>query len=422
MPRVKARRLTTFSALGQHHFRVFWIGLLVSLSGNAIQLFALGWLVVQLAVRDGAPERASLYLGLVGLSRALPGLVLGLIGGVLVDRFDRRSFLFVTESCASVVAVVLAVLTLTDTVTLGWVLALSAVGSVTLSLGALLRQAIVPRLAGPEHLVSAVGLNSTAINLSSLIGPVLGGVLIGTVGIGGLMLVNAASYLAVLLSLLLVPAQPSLATEPRGGLLASIREGFAYVRATPFVRWQLFLFGAGVLLGRPYAELMPAFVHDALRLGAVELSWVIAAGGAGGLLATLVAASLGSVRGRGLVFIGATLGAGLSLGLFGAQHSLAAALVFVVPVAFTMILAATLSMTLIQVATPDHLRGRVIGLQMLIVQTGVPAGALLLGALGTVIGIDTAITVGGLALVLVGAFVLVRAPVLRGRQHREAIS
>jgi predicted MFS family arabinose efflux permease len=409
-----ARRVTTFSALGHRNFRVFWIGFLCSMTGTAMQTFAVGWLVVELAVRDGAPGRASLYLGFAGLARALPGFVLALVAGAVVDRTDQRSLLLVSESCALLAAAVLAALTLSDAVTVGWVLALSAIGSVTDSFEVLGRAAIFPRLARREDLVSAVGLNSTAVNLSSLLGPLLGGLLIGPMGIGALMLLNAVSYLTALLSLVLIPTQPSLSNGTRAGMLASIREGLAHVRGTPFVRWQLLLFGAGVLFGRPYAQLLPAFVHDALRLGAVELSWLAAAGGTGGLAATLVVASLGGARRRGLVFIAASFGSGLLLVLFGTQHVLGPALVLMAGVAFTMILAATLSMTLLQLSTPDHLRGRVMSVQTLIVQTGVPSGALLLGTLGSLVGIDVAMAAGGAALAIVSVLVLLCAPALRG--------
>src|SRR5262245_57084970 len=110
------RRVLLFGALRCRDFRVFWTGFLVSMTGNWMQLFALGWLVVELAVRDGTPERAPLYLGLVGFARLIPSLAVGLVAGAVADRVDRRTVLVVEEGCALVVAIVLAVLTLTDVI------------------------------------------------------------------------------------------------------------------------------------------------------------------------------------------------------------------------------------------------------------------------------------------------------------------
>lgn len=383
------------------------------MTGSWMQVFAVGWLVVQLAERDGVPERAPLYLGLVAFSRVVPGLVVGLVAGAVVDRADRRSVLLVEETCSLAVAVVLAALTISGAINVGWVILLSVVGATTTSFEILTRQAILPGLAGPDLLVSGVGLNSAAVNLSVLLGPLIGGLLLGPLSIGGLMLVNASTYLVALVALALIPAQPSPTTGPSQGMLASIGEGLAYVRQTPFVRWQLLLFTTGVLLGTPYQELLPAFVKDTLNAGSLELSWLAAAGGIGGLAATLVAASPRAVRRRGRAFILSSFAAGLALTVFGAQRSLSLSLVLLVAVGFTNIFVATLSMMVTQLTTPGHLRARVISVQVLVVNAGTPLGALLLGALGTAIGIDAALASGGAVFALVSIFVLARAPALR---------
>ena len=407
------RRVTAFSALRRRDFRVFWIGFLTSMSGSWMQVFAVGWLVVQLAEREGAPERAALYLGLVGFSRVVPGLVVGLVAGAVVDRADRRAVLVVEETCSLAVAVVLALLTISGEINLGWVMLLSVIGATATSFEVLTRQAILPGLAGPDLLVSAVGLNGAAVNLSALLGPLIGGLLLGPLGIGGLMLVNASTFLVALVALALIPAQPSPATGPSPGMLASIGEGLSFVRETPFVRWQLLLFTTGVVLGTPYQELLPAFVNDTLHAGSLELSWLAAAASVGGLAATVVAASPRAVRRRGRAFILSSLAAGVVLFLFGAQRSVALSLVLMVAVGFTNISVAVLSMMITQLTTPGHLRARVISVQVLLVNAGGPLGALMLGALGTAIGIHVALAAGGAALALVSIFVLARAPALR---------
>jgi MFS family permease len=408
-----SRRVRLFGALGARDFRVFWTGFLVSMTGNWMQMFALGWLVVELAVRDGAPERAALYLGLVGFARLIPTLAVGLLAGAVADRVDRRTVLVVEESCALVVAVVLAVLTLTDVITLGWVVGLSAVGAVTGTFENLTRNALLPGLVESERLVSAVAMNSMAVNLSVMLGPLLGGVFIAPLGIGGLLLVNAASFLASLVSLALIPARPIARDDgPPVGMVGSIRAGLSYVRETPFVRWQLVLLGTVTLLGYPLSQLLPAWVND-LHMGAAELSWLAAAEGAGGLLATLVAPLLGARGGSGSVFVTSSLFAGVGLVLFGVQHHVLTALVLVVVIGFMMVVAATLCMMITQLHTPDQLRGRVISVQALIVNAGIPGGTLLLGACGSLVGVGAAMSAAGALIVLASVVVLVRAPMLR---------
>jgi MFS family permease len=407
-----ARRVTTFSALGYRDFRVFWTGFLVSMTGNWMQVFALGWLVVELANRAGVPERAALYAGLVGFARLLPGLAVGLVAGAVADRVDRRALLVVEEISGLLTAVALAVSTLTDAVNLAWVIAFAAIGSVTSTFDSLGRQAILPGLAPARLLPSAVGLNSTGVNLSVLLGPLLGGLLIVPLGIGGLLLLNAGTYAIALWSLTLLPAQPKVDTGPQASVPASIRVGLAYVRDTPFVRWQLLLLATVTILGNPLSQLLPAWVND-LRMGAVELSWLAAAEGVGGLIATLVAPMAGARRGRGRVLIGSSFAVGGGLVLFGVQRHLVPAFALIVAVAFAMVVVATLSMMVAQLTTPAHLKGRVISVQQLIVQAGIPGGTLLLGACGSFIGVGASIAAAGVAVALVSIAIFVRAPLLR---------
>jgi predicted MFS family arabinose efflux permease len=148
-------------------------------------------------------------------------------------------------------------------------------------------------------------------------------------------------------------------------------------------------------------------------MGAVELSWLVAAEGVGGLIATLVAPKAGARRGRGRVLIGSSFAAGGGLVLFGVQRHLVPAFALIVAVAFAMVVVATLSMMVTQLTTPAHLKGRVISVQQLIVQAGIPGGTLLLGATGSLIGVGASIAAAGVAVALVSIAIFVRAPLLR---------
>jgi predicted MFS family arabinose efflux permease len=293
------------------------------------------------------------------------------------------------------------------------VLVIGGVTSATSCFGRLARQAILPGLVGSERLMSAVGLNSSAIGFSAIAGPAIGGLLIGAVGVDGVLLVHAAMCVAALWCLALVPAQRTAETGPRLGMVASIRPGLAFVRDRAFVRWQLFLLLAVTMFANPVRELLPAYVSDVLHSGAVELSWLAAAMGIGGLAATVVAVLVGARRGRGRVFVASSLGSGLVLVLFGAQRSLVPALVLVASVAFLMVAAAVLCTMIAQLTTPDLLLGRVIGVHHVVVEVGIAVGTLLLGAAGSVMGVGTAMTAAGVLLALAAALVWARAPQLR---------
>src|SRR5437588_10581702 len=200
-----------------------------------MQQFGLGWLVVQLAIQDGVPNLAPFYLGLTGLARALPGLAFGLFGGVVADRADRRRLLVVTQTSAAISAAVLGALTISGRINIVEIVLVSALNSIIFSFDAPTRQAMVPRLVSDRDLMSAIGLNSAAFNGATLVGPVVGGVLIIPFGVGGLMLINAFSYLAIVGALLLMRPQPGIAYRARLSLLQSTRQCASFIRAHPAV-------------------------------------------------------------------------------------------------------------------------------------------------------------------------------------------
>jgi MFS family permease len=405
-------RTSAIAALEYRDFRLFWIGLVVSNTGTWMQQFGLGWLVVQLAIRDGAPQLAPFYLGLVGLARAVPGLAFGLFGGVVADRADRRRLLIITQTSAAIVAAVLGALTIADRINIVEVVLLSALNSIIFSFDAPTRQAMVPRLVSDKELMSAIGLNSAAFNGATLVGPLIGGVLIIPFGVGGLMMINAFTYIAIVGALLLMRPQP--ATEPTRhlSLLESIREGLSFIRGDPVLRWVVALSIATALLTRPYIQLLPAEAQF-LGVGALELSWLLAASGSGALAGALVTASLGSWRRRGALLVGAALAHGTLLMVFGTQHTVLGAMLFVALTSLAVMVFLGMANTLMQTRTPDVLRGRVMSVHTMVFMGFMPLGQMLLGSLGTLAGINNAFLVGGVLVTLLAAYAALRVSALR---------
>src|SRR5437870_1072434 len=404
-------RTSAWSALEHRDFRLFWIGLVVSNVGTWMQQFGLGWLVVQLAIKDGSPQLAPFYLGLVGLARAVPGLAFGLFGGVVADRADRRRLLIMTQTSAAIVAGFLGVLTITDHINIVEVVLISALNSIIFSFDAPTRQAMVPRLVTDKELMSAIGLNSAAFNGATLVGPLVGGVLIIPFGVGGLMLINAISYLAVVAALLVIAPQP-IEVRTRLSMLASIREGLAYIRRDRVLRWVVLLTVTTALFTRPYIQLLPAEAQF-LGVGALELSWLLAASGVGALAGALVTASLGGWKRRGALLVGSALMHGLLLSVFAEQHSVLGAMVFIGLTSFAVMVFLGMANTLMQTRTPNHLRGRAMSVHTMVFMGFMPLGQMLLGSLGTVAGINTAFLAGGLVVVCVSVFAVLRAAALR---------
>ena len=425
---VEPGRTSALAALRYRDFRLFWFGLLVSNVGTWMQMFGQGYLVVLLAVRDGVPQLAPLYLGLVGLARAIPGLTLGLFGGALADRTDRRRLLLVTQSAAAVTAAFLATLTITNKINIVEILLLGALNSTIFAFDAPTRQSMVPRLVPERDLMSAIGLNSAAFNGPQIIGPVIGGLIFApfvarpTFGAGVLFYLNAISYLAVVFALTRMRPVPVIGRSGEVSLLDSIREGLAYVRQDVVSRWIIILAATTALFARPYIQLLPAVAHDVLHVGAVELSWMLAASGVGALTGALATAAIGGVTRRGAVLVAGSAVFGASLVGFSTQRVLPGVLPFLVLLGFSTMVFLGMANGLLQTRSPDHLRGRVMSLYTMVFLGLMPLGSLILGSLGSAIGIDAGLLAGGAVCTVVGLYAAARIAPLRqatGRPGRR---
>ena len=231
-------------------------------------------------------------------------------------------------------------------------------------------------------------------------------------GVGGLMLLNAVSYLAIVGALLLMRPQPVIEYGPRLSLLESIREGLSFIRHDPVLRWVVTLSVATALLTRPYIQLLPAEAQ-ALGVGAIELSWLLAASGSGALAGALLTASLGGWRRRGALLVAAAGAHGALLTVFGAQRTVLGALIFVGLTSLAVMVFMGMASTLMQTRTPDALRGRVMSVQTMVFIGFMPLGQMLLGSIGTVGGMNAAFEAGGIVVVLIAAYAAIRVSALR---------
>lgn len=408
--RLPPRQVSIFSSLRIRDFRLLWIGLLISNLGTWMQLTATGYFIAKLA---GDPHTASLYLGLQGLGRAIPVLLLSPVAGLVADTLPRRRTLYWTNTIMSLLALILAVFT-----TLGWMnilglILINAANSAAMSFDSPARQSWVPLMVPREYIGNAIGLNSVAFNAPAVIGPAVAGVLIASIGIAGSFYVNAVATMAVVVALIFMqPAPPSTSTrnEP---FLRSIAEGLRFLFNHKILGAIITVFIVTALLVRPYSSLLPAFVVNTLHANAKGLGIAIAATGIGGFAGALLTAYLGAREQRGVIWIvsAIVMSAGvLALG-FVWNLWLSLPVLFVIGTATLTFLGA--SNTLIQTLSPDEVRGRAISVYTMVALGFVPGGALIIGALGASISLHVGFIIVGAASAAVAAWFWLSRPVLR---------
>lgn len=417
-----AHRLALLTPLRHRDFALMWAGLLMTNSGTFMQQFVLGWLVVQIAIAEGHPGRGSLYLGIVAGARAVPGIVFGVVAGAVADRSDRRRLILRNQFWNLLVISALAGLSAAGRLTLPAIIVGTIALAVTSSFDAAVRSSVITRLIPREILPSGIGIHLIGSNLAMVFGPLVGGVLIGVIGVSGLLVLNALLCIPIFGALLAMRTEMSAARTAavRTPLAGSIREGFAYVWGDPVFRPLFVLLLLVALLGRPYQQLLPAFAHEKLHAGALQLSWLLAAAGIGSLLGSLLTSIVGSGRRLGTAVVAAAGAFGLLGLLFALQTQILPALVLMTAVGVGHFLHAGLHVTTYQARSPNHLIGRVIGASQMIPISVMPLGALILGTLGSTIGIGLALQIGCFALVLVAGVVLAVSPALR--THERAVA
>ncbi len=404
---LRAANRRTFASLRKHrNYRLFFSGQVVSVTGTWMQNVATAWLVLELT---GSP----VAVGLLALVQFLPFTLLSLPAGVLLDRLDARRTVIATQALSLVFAAALAGLTLGGAVELWHVYLITALRGTVLVLDNPGRQALTFQLVGRDELPNAVALNSTLFNAARVIGPAVGGVLVATVGVGTVFALNTVSFLAVLAGLLRM-RESELFPLARGedaapGLLGGTREALAYVRRTPAVSAILVAVLLVSMLAFNFHVLLPVLARETLGAGPEAFGILSAWFGAGALVGALAAAARG--RASLTIFLAGTAAFGAAQLVLAPLGSLAgaSAAVFVAGLAFTTWISnANASL---QLAVPDRLRGRVLGLYFLAFNGSMPFGGLLAGWLAATGGTSLAFAVAG-----AGALVatLLSLAVLRG--------
>jgi MFS transporter, DHA1 family, staphyloferrin A biosynthesis exporter len=383
----------TFSSLHYRNYRLLWAGTLVSQSGDWMDQMALNWLVYQIT-------GSAVALGVLNLCRFVPILLFTLVGGVVADRWPRRRLLFSTQAIAMILAFALAVLVSTGHVQL-WMVLIIAVGRGTMmSFNQPARQSLISELVPRSSLTNAIALNSATLNLTRVLGPAVGGVLIATVGISGAFYANGASFLAVLVSLLLMDI-PAAKARPSTGMVTDLLDGLRYLMGEPRLRSLVLFALVPMILGMPYLTMLSVFAQDILHAGGAGLSILTAATGIGALVGALVVAGA-VLRHRRRVMMFALVGFGASLILFSFSHWLWVSAAALVAAGLAQQIYMSLNNTLIQESVDDAYRGRVLS-TMFLNRGMVPLGSMVAGVGASLLGAPIAVGAMAALLVLVAA-------------------
>lgn len=391
-----------FAPLRERNFRLLWTGLLISQTGSWMQFIALGYLVDQLT-------KAPIYLGLLGLSQAVPRLMFAFLGGVAADRFNRRWVLMLTNFAMMGSAFLLAYLSYSDRVQVWHVLAIGAFNSFAQSFDNPARQSLVPMLVGDHQLISALSLTSMALNGSGIFGPSLGGVVIAIWGVKACFFLNAVSFIAVVIALLRMEFPPQQ-VEVRDSVAADIREGLKLLTKHSHLVALLSLVAVINFFGRPYVRLMPAVAREVLRVGPSGLGVLQAAPPVGTVLAVFIISGLGATVRHGKLMLIAAFITGVMVVLFGLSHWFAVSVVLLILAGTGTAVSNATANTLVQTSVQPAQRGRVMGLYNMVTFGMFSLGTLPIGALAGAIGVSYAIAIGGATAALLIAVLMITSP------------
>jgi MFS family permease len=382
----------TFRSLRKHrNYRLFFTGQVISVTGTWMQNIALAWFVIELT-------HSPVAVGVLAFCRFLPFTLFGLFAGVVADRFDNRRQVMATQTFAMVVSVALAGLAFSGEAALWEVYVLAALSGTALVFDAPGRHSLTYQMVGRDELPNAIALNSSLFNASRIIGPSVAGVLIAAVGVGVCFAINAFTFLAVLTGLALMRPKelfPVDRGDRRPTFLGGAREGLAYIRRTPQARLVLALVTVISTVGFNFHVILPVLAKHTLHAGPETFGILSASFGAGALVGALMAAALGRASWKAL--LAGTGGFSLLLLALAPQQSVLACAVLLLATGACFTLWTSNSQSILQLATPDALRGRVLGLYLFAFNGFAPIGSLFSGWLCDVGGTELALSVAGVA-------------------------
>ncbi|HEY6188478.1 MAG TPA: MFS transporter [Pyrinomonadaceae bacterium] len=379
---VSGNRRSSFNALRHSDFRLMWMGQFVSVTGSQMQLVAINWHVYLLT-------KSALALGAVGLVRVVPIILCSLLGGVVADAVDRKRLILATQVVMLASAGALALVTAGGLKSVWPIYLLTALSSAAVAFESPARQALLPALVPEEDFQNAVSLYLIVFHVSMIAGPALAGLLLNSYNPALIYAINAASFLAVIVAVLMIRASGRATSDAeetaRGVSMSALGEGLRFVWRTPIIVQTMTLDFIATFFASATA-LLPIFATEILRVGARGLGMLAAAPAVGSVLTALVLARLGALRRQGALMLGSVALYGAATIAFGLSRVFWFSLLMLALTGMADTVSTVLRQTIRQLSTPNYLRGRMTSVNMIFFMGGPQLGELEAGAVASLTG------------------------------------
>lgn len=390
-----------FSSLKYKNFRLLWMGGVISSTGDFLEIVALNWLVYELT-------NSPFYLGIFNLARSLPVLFFTLIAGAMADKYERRKLMIYSQGTAMLLSGILAALAFAGKLTIVPILLIGILQGIANSFNLPIRQSLISELVPKEKIVNAVALNGASLTLTLALGPALGGLVVGTLGVKFALLLNTISFIAVLWALYAMKIWNQVQKHEKS-MAQSLKEGAVYIAHHKIIFTVILFSFIMVGIGLPYTTLLPVFAKDYFALGAAGYGYLFAIAGIGALAGSLFSGVRSQDKVKKAMILSFT-GFGIFLVLFGLaaiffQHFLILFAILLVMLGFSMSTFNVTNNTILQLQVSDIYRGRV--LSTLFLGFGLTSlGSFIMGWIAEYLSAPVAyVTIGSLLLVL-GTFLV----------------
>jgi predicted MFS family arabinose efflux permease len=387
-----------FKAFEYRDFRLLWLGACTSSIGTWMQSVAQNWLVLEIS-------NSPFLLGLDLFLGQIPIFLFSLIGGVIADRMDRRRLLIGSQLVQMSCAFLLASLFAFGKVAVWHILALSFVVGLAQAFGGPAYQALVPTLVAAKDLPNAIALNSIQFNLARVIGPMLGGIALTSMGAAWCFTFNGISFIAVIISLSLLPVRP-LAAKTSASLVASLKEGLRFIKGQESMAALIVLAFLMTMLGIPLLAFLPVVVKDVFHMGPKIFTLLLCVSGAGAVAGALTVAAFGHIQQKGRMTLFTLVLLGFMMTAFALSTSLILSCILVFIAGAALVAVFAMISSLVQLIAPDEIRGRVMSVYNVAFRGGMPIGALISGELITKSSVPVVLAGNGLLLALLGLYFL----------------
>lgn len=398
---ISSRIKIIFRSLQYRNYRLFFGGQSISLIGTWMQRIAMPWLVYHMT-------GSAFLLGVVSFAGQIPTFILAPVAGVLTDQFSRYRVLLITQVFSLLQAMILAVLALTGIIQIWHLVVLSIVLGCINAFDVPSRHSfVVEMVEKKEDLGNAIALNSMMFNGARLIGPTVAGIMLATTGEGICFLINAVSYVFVIISLLMMKPEKKKIRKKKSNMLTDMKEGFNYTFGFPPIKYLLLLLGLVSLMGSSYQVLIPVFAKEILHGGSDTFGFLMGAAGFGALLGAVYLASRETILKLSRLIPAATALFAIGLIILSFSKLLILSIILMVFIGLGLMLQTASSNTILQTITDDDKRGRVMSFYTIAIMGTAPFGSLLAGYLAKMIGTPATILISG-ATCLAGALIFLK--------------